>query len=283
MGSQKSKQPAAALLTNIPVDGPVQRYAEDKWQEDPPVYVNPLGRTVVVNITSAMESFKIELPIKPHESVKHLCRRVADVKDASWAKLMIGSKMLHDDIMLYDIPENQMVTAIMMNSWERPDQLSSSIRGQISASLEMNGASCPDEAFQQPTWDAFRNVCEPIQNFTVAAFPFKGKQVIRYEFNIGGNGHGSMHVAGTTCAIMQYINGTWKPLKALMDADFPENDMAIDFLVEEQSGSSPEIPSWMSGSAAGEAQQTGSSPFVDALIQADSSRRKLAGSSSHAV
>jgi hypothetical protein len=234
-------------------------------EENSTAYIHPLGRTVIVNITSASESFKAEFPIQPGATVKQLCRRVADVKDAGWAKLLAGSTVLKEEVLLHSIPENQIVTAIIMNAWDRPDHLRRTLREQICKSLEMNDAKCPVEAFQEPTWDGFRSLCEPIQDFTIFVFGFTGKQIIRFEFRIGGKSYGSLHVAGAVDPIMHYADDNWKPLVE------PWTDVPDE---EQQSGS---CPPWMAGEDEN-ASSIQDSLFFKALMKAEHARTRLAGS-----
>jgi len=104
----------------------------------------------------------VEVIVEPEDVVRQLCRRVADIKDAGWATLLIGSETLAEELLVSSIPHGQIVTAVLQNSWERPDRLSQTVRKQMRQFLGKHGvgSECIEEGFQQNTWEKFRVLIE---------------------------------------------------------------------------------------------------------------------------
>jgi hypothetical protein len=238
--------PTATLLTAGAINHSAAKLAETPCN----VLEHPL--TIKVYFASGEH---IELVVQPEDKVCDLSRRLADLKDAGWAILLLGTEPLDESLAASSIPDGQTVTAMLQDDWERPDRLNKTSREQICQSLEMHGViggpdrkfregASIDEAFKQPNWKKFRNICQPIQDFQITVFEFGGQRYVEFDFGLGDNGHGSVHAIGSAKAIMSCQDGTLEPCEGseerFMDAwvqphpdeddeaDVPEHDDEAD-------------------------------------------------------
>jgi len=206
-----SDAPAATLLTAGAINHSAPKLAETPC--------NILEHPLRIKVYFASGDY-VELAVQPEDKVWDLSRRLADLKDAGWAVLLLGTESLDESFAASSIPDGQAVTAtLLQDDWERPDRLSKTSREQIRQSLDMHGVidmmqdegKSIDEAFQQSNWRAFRKVCQPIQDFQITIFEFDGQRYVEFNFGLGDNGFGSVHAVGSADAIMKYDEDGWLP------------------------------------------------------------------------
>jgi len=162
----------------------------------------------------------VELPLQFGDTLCDLSRRIADIKDAGWATLLLGTKPLDEKAAAASIPDGQAVTAMLQDGWERPDRLNKTVREQIRRSFDIHGVSdfmrsenvSIEDAFKAPNWSNFREICQPIQDIRITVFEFACQRYVEYNFGWRENGFGSAHAMDSVDAIMSYDDGHWEPL-----------------------------------------------------------------------
>jgi len=216
LGSQMQCQvntPAPTLLTAGAVNHPAPKL------EVTTCNVHEEARVIKVFFASGEY---VELALQLGDTVSDLSRRVADLKDAGWATLVLGTEPLDEKLAVAAIPDGQAVTAMLQDGWERPDRLNKTVREQIRWSVDRVGISVVgamrsqnlsmEDAFKQPDWGKFRKICQGMQDFRITVFEFAGERYVEYNFGLGDNGFGSLHAVDSVDAIMSYDDGTWEPL-----------------------------------------------------------------------
>lgn len=158
-----------------------------------------------------MSGDEADLSVHPGETVKDLCRRTADLKDAGWSTL-IANEPLEESLVVSKIPEGQHLLAVLLDDFDRPDRLSKKAREQIRLSLGMHGVVLPDEALLQEDWESFRDEVDGIQDFHITVFKFARKRFVHFDYGMGDNGYGSIHRISAVDVIMDYDDGHWEPL-----------------------------------------------------------------------
>jgi hypothetical protein len=155
----------------------------------------------------------VELAVSPSDTVGDVCRRTADLRDAGWATLLVGSQAFDEKLGACSILEADVVTAVLSNSMERPDRLKKTLREQIRKSCEINldGDENLEEAFKQTNWASFKQFCEPVQDFHLTLFECGDERFIEINYGLGGNDYGTLHREGVVEPIMVNTDGDWEP------------------------------------------------------------------------
>jgi hypothetical protein len=172
--------------------------------------VKQCTRLATVHLTSGEA---VELAVSDSDTVGQLCRRIADLYDAGWATLLVGSEALDEKLHAFSMLEADFVTAVLVNSMERPDRLKKTLREQIQKSCEINlhGEENLEEAFKQPDWRCFRRFCQPVQDFHLTLFECAGERFIEINYGLGDNDYGTLHKEGVVDPVLVNCDGDWEP------------------------------------------------------------------------
>jgi hypothetical protein len=155
----------------------------------------------------------VDLAVSAGDTVGNLCRRTADLHDAGWATLLVGSEAIDEKLDVCSIPEASVITAVLSNPMDRPDRLKKTLRQQIQKSCEINlhGDQNLQEAFKQTDWRSFRQFCEPVQDFHLTLFECADEKFIDINYGLGDNDYGTLHREGVVDPIMVNCDGDWEP------------------------------------------------------------------------
>jgi hypothetical protein len=155
----------------------------------------------------------VEVVAGAGDTVSSLCRRIADLCDAGWATLLVGSETLDENLDACSIPETIAITAVLSNPMDRPDRLKKTLREQIQKSCEINlhGDEDLEEAFKQTDWKLFRQYCQPVQDFHITLFECAGKKIIDINYGLGDNDYGTFHREDVIDPIFVYRDGDCEP------------------------------------------------------------------------
>jgi hypothetical protein len=155
----------------------------------------------------------VELQVNPGDKVGDLCRRTADLRDAGWASLLVGSEPIDETLDASSIPEGQVVAAVLFNSMEHPNRLRRTLREQIRKSCEihLHGDEDLEEAFKQTDWASFKRFCQPVQDFRITLFECAGEKFIDINYGLGDNDYGTLHMQDVVDPIIVNSDGDWEP------------------------------------------------------------------------
>jgi hypothetical protein len=240
-------------------DASVHLEASTKTTLNAEIGAGGVARRVTVAMMSGEE---MELLVQPGETVHALAKRLSLIKGVGQVSLLVDHTPLRGNLFVLDcVPHTCVVTAIFQAGLDLPNRLDPIVEQQIRISCEMHNnyrlrrinvfevADFWKAAFEKPTWQEF---VEHIgtQDFQIRVFyfgpnPLNQTRYIDYNYGLGDNGFGSVHVDGESRATASCVDGSFE-LLVNAPRGFPSDEFEEDLAAaaHAKDGSVEEYGAW---------------------------------------